>query len=125
MMNVKKEDTKPTFEGWAILELYGHRQLAGMVREVELFGGKLCRIDIPEVPEGKDPYWHDRTLPAVPAFTQFYGAGAIFSLTPTTEDVARKLAARARFGGPVMELGQQRMLVSAAPAEDENMEPAE
>ena len=66
------------FESWAILELFGHRRLAGLVREVELFGGKMCRIDIPTEP---------------PA-TQFYGSAAIYGLTITTEEAARAVVSR-------------------------------
>ena len=33
------------FEGWAILELMGHRRLAGYVREVELAGAGVLRLD--------------------------------------------------------------------------------
>ena len=35
-----------TYEGWAILECMGHRERPGYVKEVELAGGKLLRIDI-------------------------------------------------------------------------------
>lgn len=36
------------FEGWAILELMGHRRLAGYVSECEVAGTKLLRIDVPD-----------------------------------------------------------------------------
>ncbi len=67
------------FDQWAIVELFGHRRLAGRVREVELFGGKMCHIDIPQ-PEGR------------PAFSQLYGGAAIFSVTPCSEETARSVA---------------------------------
>ena len=44
---MKQSDDKPTYEGWTHLELFGHRRMAGMVREVELFGAPMCRIDVP------------------------------------------------------------------------------
>lgn len=65
-------------EQWAILELMGHRRLAGLVSEVERYGEKVCRIDIPKA---------DGSF-----VTQFYGGKAIYCETPTTEDVARKIA---------------------------------
>src|SRR6185312_2055970 len=74
------ETQKETFEGWAILELMGHRRLAGNVREVSLFGGSFCRIDIPG--------------PNNTTATQYYGASSIYALTPTTEDIARAVATR-------------------------------
>jgi hypothetical protein len=33
------------FKDWAILELMGHRKLAGLVSEETHFGVALCRID--------------------------------------------------------------------------------
>lgn len=69
---------KQPFAEWAILELMGHRRLAGYVQEVELAGQGLIRIDIPS------------TTPV----TQYYGVTSIYCLTPTTEEIARGLATR-------------------------------
>jgi hypothetical protein len=52
----------------------GHRQRIGYVREVEMAGGKLMRIDIPN--EGG-------------YITEFYGCAAIYSLRPVSEEIAR------------------------------------
>ena len=32
---------------WAVLEVFGHRRHAGRIREVEQFGAKMVRVDIP------------------------------------------------------------------------------
>jgi len=69
-----------TFEGWAILELMGHRRVGGYVRQVEIFGTAMCRVDVPGPEAG-----------AVAA-TQFYSGGSIYCLTPTTETIARAIA---------------------------------
>lgn len=68
------------FEGWAVLELMGHRRLGGYIREAN-FGGATCiRIDIPGEPGG-------------PAHaTQFYAPGAMYCLTPCSEEAARAVA---------------------------------
>lgn len=63
------------FDGWAILELMGHRQRAGLVKDVEMFGGKLLRIDIPVTA--------DKTV------TEFYGCSSIYALRPCTEEIVR------------------------------------
>ena len=63
------------FAAWAIVELMGHRQRAGMLREVEMFGGKLLRIDIP-TDDGD--------------VTEFYGATSIYALRPCREEIARE-----------------------------------
>lgn len=72
-----------SYSGWAMLELMGHRQRIGYVREIEMFGGKLLRIDIPT--EGGD-------------VTEFYGASSIYSLRPVSEEIARDSAKR--YGDP-------------------------
>jgi hypothetical protein len=68
-----------TFESWAILELMGHVRMAGRVTEEERFGSKMGRIDVPQG-EG---------------FTTVYFSGAsIYRMTPTTEAIARSVAAQ-------------------------------
>lgn len=89
------------FEGWAVIEIMGHRQLAGFVREVDLFGSKMAQIDVPDLPAELARDQWSRDLPAVPAFTQFYGGAAIFSTTPTTEALARAAAVRFRSRPPI------------------------
>jgi hypothetical protein len=72
-------DTPNTFAQWAILELMGHVRLAGRVTEEAHFGTALGRIDIP-VGDGFT--------------TQYFGGGSVYRLTPTTEEIARSVAAR-------------------------------
>lgn len=111
-------ETKEPFAGYAILELMGHRRLAGYVRETELAGAGVLRLDVPEHPwvEGctcgsSEPtsadyerHTHvcamfraegdDEPLDVVA--TQFYAPSALYCLTPTTEEVARGLASKTR-----------------------------
>jgi len=68
------------FEGWAIVELMGHRRLAGHVTEQDIAGQGFLRLDV-----------HDSDGPVT---TQFYSPGAVYCLTPTTEEIARGLGAR-------------------------------
>ena len=70
------EMTAPAYEGWALVELMGHRQTAGRVAEVEMAGTKLLRVDTPG--DG------DECIA-----TQFYGGPAIYCVTPCKEEVAR------------------------------------
>lgn len=77
--------SEPAFESWAILELMGHRQRAGLVREVDIAGGKLLRIDIP-VGDGGE------------TVTEFYGTSAVYALRPSTEEIARRFV-RENYGG--------------------------
>ena len=68
------------FEGWAILELFGHRRLAGYVRPEEQYGQAMLRIDV-----------HPGEATEAVA-TQWYGGASIYCLTPTTEAIARAVA---------------------------------
>lgn len=70
------------FEGWAVLELMGHRKLAGFVREVTVAGAGFLRLDVPG--DGAD------------AVTQFYPPSSVYCLTPTSEEIARGLAKNMR-----------------------------
>ncbi len=67
-------------DSWVILELMGHRRLAGYLTEQEIGGQNFLRIEIP----GKLPV------------TQFYSAQAVYAITPTTEEIAKTLAEKNR-----------------------------
>jgi hypothetical protein len=75
------ETEREAWEGWAILELMGHRKLAGFVSRVEIAGAAMLRLDVP----GDD---------GMPGATQFYAPASIYCLTPTTEEIARGLCVR-------------------------------
>jgi hypothetical protein len=66
------------FDEWAILELMGHRRLAGKVSEAAIGGGSFIRIDMP-MKDGSTS-------------TQFYSPASIYCITPTTEKIAREVA---------------------------------
>lgn len=70
------------YEGWAICELFGHRRLGGYVKPEEQYGAAMLRIDV---------YPGDAKEAIA---TQWYGGGAIYCLTPTTEEIARAIAKR-------------------------------
>lgn len=59
------------FSGYAVVELMGHRVRAGLVTEVEMFGTKMLRLDIPG------------------AESEFYSGAALYGLTRCTEEQAR------------------------------------
>lgn len=72
----ENEDTKATFEGWAVVELFGHNQIAGYVTDVPQFGISMMRVDVPKVGDN-------------PGYTKFFGGGAIYAITPTIEEIAQ------------------------------------
>ena len=69
-------DSQTPIEGWAIVELFGHNKIAGYVTTAIIGTSGMLRVDVPEVDE-------------MPAYTRFYGPGAVYSLTLVTEDIAR------------------------------------
>jgi hypothetical protein len=71
-------EEKPPFEGWVILELMGHRRLAGYLSEQTIGGTSFLRIDVP----GENGN----------VATQLYSGSAVYCITPTTEAIARKVA---------------------------------
>ena len=66
------------FAEWTVLELMGHRRLIGYVQEFEVAGAGMLRIDIYEGDAEK------------PTATQFYSPSAVYCMTPTTAETARR-----------------------------------
>lgn len=67
------------FEQWAILELFGHRKLGGLVRDETVGGATFIRIDVPGN-EGEA------------VVTQYYNPSAVYSITPATKETAVQFA---------------------------------
>ena len=64
---------------WGIVELMGHKVVAGLVSKSEMLGKPMLRIDVP-------------ATSTYPEFTQFYGDGSIYCVTFVSEEVARLTA---------------------------------
>lgn len=73
-------DQQQGLDTWAVVELLGHRQIAGRVTEEPVAGTNMLRVDVPAVDE-----W--------PAHTKYFGGGSIYAIHPCTEDIARKASA--------------------------------
>jgi len=75
MMNAPAAGTAPLpppAEEYAVVEVFGHRRHVGRIMEVERFGAKLLRIDVPTDGDFEKGY-----------VTHLYGGTAIFSCTGT------------------------------------------
>jgi acyl-CoA reductase-like NAD-dependent aldehyde dehydrogenase len=68
------------FEGWCVVELFGHHQIAGYVSEQTIGGCGFVRVDVPAT-GGLD------------AHTKLYGEKAIYAIHPCTEEIAKQAAA--------------------------------
>lgn len=75
------EQEQEKFEGHAIVELMGRSMIAGYVSEQVIAGCVMLRVDVPATDEAS-------------AFTKFFGGGAIFGITPATEEIALRAASR-------------------------------
>ncbi len=69
-------ESQTVIEGWAIVELFGHNKIAGYITTAIIGNSGMLRVNVPEC-KGE------------PGYTRFYGAGAIYSITLVTEEVAR------------------------------------
>ena len=69
----------PTFECFALIEIFGHTRIAGKVTEQVIAGTGFIRVDVPELPPTK---YHDEPVKPI---TKFYGPSAIYSITPVDE----------------------------------------
>lgn len=92
---------------WAIVELMGHRQRAGLVQEVEQFGANMLRIDIPA---GED------------TVTEFYGGSSIYAMRPATEEVARSVAERLGDPRPISPVAYRLPAPAADHLDDEELD---
>ena len=69
------------FDQWAIVELFGHQRIAGHVSEQVVAGTGFVRVDVPAGTNRE-------------AFTRMFGTGAIYSIIPTSEEIATAFAVR-------------------------------
>jgi len=69
------DNTEPADLGWSIVEMLGHRRVAGYVREQTVAGAGFLRIDGPN--GGR---------------TQLVSPGSIYAIHPTTEEIVRRVA---------------------------------
>lgn len=102
------EQVQPGFDSPAVVELMGHQRIAGRVREAVLGGCALLRVDVPPTPHSQ-------------AYTKYFGNGAIYALTPCSEEVALAAATEIqRYSSPIpVEFTRQLPAGSAAAAEAE------
>ena len=102
---------KDNVEMWAVVELFGRQRVAGLVTEATIGGQSFIRVDVPAAGDKS-------------GMTKFYGNGAIYCITPTTEGLARTAAEQFR-PRPVTEydLARQAALPYSPAGDDEDEEP--
>lgn len=76
------------FKQWAIVELFGHARIAGLLTEQTIGGSSFVRVDVPEfIDEGQ-------TFPAV---TRLLGQASIYGITFVDEATATIAAREIRY----------------------------
>ncbi len=68
-----------SFKHWCIVELFGHAKIAGLCTEENIAGTNMLRVDVPETKQQ-------------PAFTRYFGSGAIYAINPVDEQTCAVIA---------------------------------
>jgi hypothetical protein len=74
-MNRGEAMSKTSYEGPAVIELFGHNRIAGMVTEQTIGGCSFIRVDVP-------------TVGTIPGFSKFFGGPAIYAIAPCSKEEA-------------------------------------
>jgi len=77
-------EAEATYAGWALVEQMGFRKTVGMIREVEQFGTKMLRLDVPFFDgEAEKPSGYA---------TRFAGGPSLYQVSPLDEELALRMA---------------------------------
>ena len=131
-------EQQKSFEGWAVVELFGHAKEVGFVTTETYGQAVLFRVDTPELPEREytltEPEYTSngdgtsRWTPigakvkrqASPAKSRLIGPGAVYSIIPCSEATAR-LAIESMIRRPLILLElPEKKLIPFLPGEPED-----
>lgn len=119
------------FEGWALVEIMGHRRAAGKVTTEFIGTAAFLRIVTPEVPPtrytlDKDAWVNGRRLYAgsiVESFREraeiLVGTSSVYAITPTTEE---KILEHAPVEHKVIFMAERQMIEGVRPEVNEEDE---
>lgn len=128
------EQAQSNFFGWAVVEIFGHQRYAGYVT-TEAFGqAVLFRVDVPPLAERErvtKSYEYSDTGTSIPpgstvkeaavqGYTKLFGPGAIYAITPCTQEAAETaVAASASRKLQIVTLARERALVARDDRDDD------
>lgn len=78
-----KPEPNPELKSWALVELFGHQRIVGFLSQQSFGTGVLFRVDVPDL-TSSGKVIRD-------GFTRYFGLSAIYSITPISEEMVRKL----------------------------------
>lgn len=114
-----EEITQTRFEGWALVEIMGHRRAAGKVTTEYIGTAAFLRVVTPEVPPtrytlGNDAWIDGRRVYAGSIIESsrerseiLVGSASIYAITPTTEE---KILEYAPVQHKVIEMAEQKVI---------------
>lgn len=70
-------------KSWALVELFGHQRIVGYLSQQSFGTGVLFRVDVPDLTSS------GKVIRS--GFTRYFGLSAIYSITPCSEEIVRKL----------------------------------
>jgi len=119
---VNEEQSK--FEGWAVVEIFGHQRYAGYVTTQAFGQAVMFRVDVPPLDERERvtkhyEYVEGHNVPpgstvkeaAIPGYSKLFGVGSIYAITPCDEAAGMKaLAAMQTRRLQLVTLAQERAL---------------
>jgi hypothetical protein len=76
-------EPSPELKAWALVELFGHQRIVGFLSQQTFGTGVLFRVDVPDLLK-------DGKVKRV-GFTRYFGLSAIYSITPISEEIVRRL----------------------------------
>jgi hypothetical protein len=78
-------ESEPSQElkSWALVELFGHQRIVGFLSQQTFGTGVLFRVDVPDLIK-------DEKIVRV-GFTRYFGLSSIYSITPISEEIVRRL----------------------------------
>jgi hypothetical protein len=127
------ETQNSKFEGWAVVELFGHQKEFGFVTTQYFGGSAMFQIDVPELAEREvtlraPGYVESSWTPAgtvvkrsaVPARSRLVGPSAVYSLNPCEEAVVRRMIDESSRAIAVVSLPDSKQLESGATERDDD-----
>ena len=93
-----EEQTQTQFNGWALVEIMGHRRAAGKVTTEYIGTAAFLRVVTPEIPPTNYTVDIDRWIDGIRVYSGsvmevsrprseiLVGSGSIYAITPITED---------------------------------------
>lgn len=128
--------TQAKFEGWAVIELFGHQREAGFVTTQYYGNAAMFQLDVPELKEREyvleRPEWGpDAMIPAgstvkkeaVPGRTRLINPSAVYALNPCTEEAVRKaLDSGAKREIKLVKLAEGKQLTPAPEPDEDNVD---